>query len=179
MKSYLLDLLEKEINPAIMKKFGLKNHLAVPKMEKIILSMGVAANRNFQDNLNDLTLVAGQKSVPTKAKKSIAQFNIREGMNIGAKVTLRKNQMFHFMSRLIFALLNWRSFEGISKKSFNINKNTICLSMGFPDKRMFPEVKSVTSGIRTDGFNITFCIKSKNQEASMFLLEKLGLPFKK
>jgi len=87
--------------------------------------------------------------------------------------------MFHFIHRLILCLLNWRSFEGISKKSFNVNKNTVCLSMGFPDKRLFPEVKSVTSGIRTDGFNITFCIDSKNVEASMFLLEQIGIPFKK
>jgi len=82
MKSYLLDLLEKEINPKIMEKFKLTNKLAVPRLEKVVLSMGIASNRNFQENINDLTLIAGQKCVPTKAKNSIAQFNIREGMDI-------------------------------------------------------------------------------------------------
>lgn len=178
MISRMINIYKEQVVPKIMEKFKITNTFAVPQLEKIVLSMGISQNKNFQENLTHLTLIAGQKAIPTKAKNSISQFSVREGMEIGAKVTLRGNQMYHFFNRLIIALLNWRAFDGVNKKSFNVHKNTICLSMGFQDKRLFQEIRTTSSNYKSDGFNITFCIKSKNKEATVFMLEQMGLPFK-
>lgn len=163
----------KEITKSMMEKFNFTNVHQVPKLTKIVLSMGLG-KRDVKKNVDDLTLLAGQKSVITKAKKSVSQFSVRKGFDSGCMVTLRGNNMYHFLDRLLnIALLNWRSYQGVLPRSVSKMKY-VTVSLGIPDKRIFPEV--VTDSLKSEGLNITICSDATDKNEFIFLLESFGFP---
>jgi large subunit ribosomal protein L5 len=173
------ELYESECKPQLQEKFGYKNQLEIPKIEKIVLNMGLGeAVQNpkiVEKAANELTLIAGQRSVVTKARKSIATFKLREGMPIGARVTLRQDKMYDFLSKLInIALPRVRDFRGISPKGFDGNGN---FSMGVTEHIIFPEVDyDKIDKIR--GLNITIVTNARTDAEGRALLKMLGMPFK-
>jgi large subunit ribosomal protein L5 len=173
------ELYVSECIPQLKEKFGYSNMFEIPKVEKIVLNMGLGeAVQNpkiVEKAASELTLIAGQKAVVTKARKSIATFKLREGMPIGACVTLRRERMYDFLSKLInIALPRVRDFRGISSKGFDGNGN---FSMGIKEHIIFPEVDyDKIDKIR--GLNITFVTNAKSDEEGRTLLKMLGMPFK-
>ncbi|MCI5141173.1 MAG: 50S ribosomal protein L5 [Candidatus Electrothrix sp. ATG1] len=173
------ELYESECKPQLKEKFGYSNTLEIPKIEKIVLNMGLGeAVQNpkiVEKAANELTLIAGQKAVVTRARKSIATFKLREGMPIGARVTLRREKMYDFLSKLInIALPRVRDFRGISPKGFDGNGN---FSMGIKEHIIFPEVDyDKIDKIR--GLNISVVTNAKTDEEGRTLLKMLGMPFK-
>lgn len=168
------------IVPAIMKEKGYKNINQVPRLEKIIVSRGLGDvkdnSQSFNKAVDELAQIAGQKPVVTTAKKSIANFKIREGMKIGAKVTLRGEHMYEFLDKLIsIALPRLRDFQGISKKSFDGRGN---YSMGLTEQLVFPEI-SYEKIEKIRGLNIVIVTSAKSDEDAKLVLDKLGMPFKK
>ncbi|MEM7617764.1 MAG: 50S ribosomal protein L5 [Pseudomonadota bacterium] len=170
---------EKEIRKALQEKFGFKNEMQIPKLEKIVINMGVSeatTDRKAVENAaNDLALIAGQKPVITKAKKSNASFKVREGMDIGAKVTLRGAQMYEFLDRLVtIALPRVRDFRGINGKSFDKGGN---YAMGIKEHIIFPEIEyDKVDKIR--GMDIIICTTATNKEEAKELLRGFDMPFK-
>jgi large subunit ribosomal protein L5 len=165
--------------PLLKKKLGIQNNLAVPKLEKIVLNMSVS--RALQDGKlleiaqSDLTRIAGQKAVLTKAKSSIAAFKLREGMNIGAKVTLRKKRMYEFLERLVtMALPRVRNYQGASAKSFDGHGN---YALGIPEHIVFYEVDYNSSPI-TLGLDIVLVTSATNDNDAYPLIRGLGIPLK-
>ena len=169
-----------EIVPSLMKEFGYKNVNEVPKLVKITLNMGLGNvkdnSKSFNTAVDELTLIAGQKAVPTLAKKAISNFKLRENMKIGARVTLRGTRMYEFFDRLVsIALPRVRDFRGISEKSFDGRGN---YSMGIKEQLIFPEiVYDKVDMIR--GFDINFVTTAKTDAEAKALLKALGLPFRK
>lgn len=168
------------IVPAIMKEKGYKNINQVPKVEKIIVSRGLGDckdnSQSFNKAVDELAQITGQKPVVTTAKKSIANFKVREGMKVGAKVTLRGEHMYEFLDKLIsIALPRLRDFQGISKKSFDGRGN---YSMGLTEQLVFPEI-SYEKIEKIRGLNIVIVTSAKSDEDAKLVLEKLGMPFKK
>lgn len=166
--------------PAIMKEKGYKNVNQVPRLEKIIVSRGLGDvkdnSQSFNKAVDELAQITGQKPVVTTAKKSIANFKIREGMKIGAKVTLRGEHMYEFLDKLIsIALPRLRDFQGISKKSFDGRGN---YSMGLTEQLVFPEI-SYEKIEKIRGLNIVIVTSAKSDEDAKLVLDKLGMPFKK
>jgi large subunit ribosomal protein L5 len=153
--------------------------MQVPKLQKICINQGVGAatqDKKLVDNaLNEMSLIAGQKAVPTKAKKSISNFKLREDMTIGTRVTLRKNQMWEFMERLItVALPRVRDFRGINDKSFDGRGN---YSMGIQEQIIFPEI-DLDKVPKITGMDVTFVTTAKTDAEALALLKLLGMPFK-
>ncbi len=169
---------EKVVKPSLMKELGYTNQFAVPRLEKIIINMGLGEaaqdNRKVQGALQELALIAGQKPVITKAKKSIAGFKLREGMNIGAKVTLRNERMYEFLDRLVnIAMPRIRDFRGISPKSFDGRGN---YSLGIKEHIVFPEINyDKVEQIR--GMDITIVTKANTDAEALALLKGFDLPF--
>ena len=169
---------QKEVVPAMIEKFGYKNIMEVPKLEKIVINMGVGEAKDNQKVLesavSDLTLIAGQKPVLTRAKKSVANFKIREEMPIGCKVTLRKAQMFEFADKLMsIALPRVRDFRGVSSKAFDGRGN---YSLGIKEQLIFPEIEyDKIDKIR--GMDIIFVTSANTDEEARELLRFLGMPF--
>ena len=164
--------------PKLMSEFGIKNPMAVPRLEKVSINMGLGeASRNIKvldDALVEITAIAGQKPTMTRAKKSIAAFKLREGMPIGARVTLRGNRMWDFLDRLIsIALPRVRDFRGLSPKSFDGRGN---YTLGIKDQLIFPEIDTNRVEV-TKGMNVTITTTAGNDERAMFLLSELGMPF--
>ena len=178
--SNLADNYKKEVVPALMKKFNYKSVKQVPKLEKIVINMGVSDVRDnakaLENAMRDLEIITGQKVVSTKAKKSIAGFKIREGMEIGCKVTLRSRKMYDFAERLFnVALPRVRDFRGLSPNSFDGRGN---YSMGVKEQLIFPEIEyDKIDKIR--GMDIIFVTTAKTDEEAKALLELLGMPFSK
>jgi len=170
----------KEIVPMLMKKFGYKNIMEVPKIEKIVVNMGVGeAVQNIkalENAMNDLSLITGQKPSVRRAKRSEAGFKLRKGMPIGAKVTLRKDMMYDFLDRLIsIALPRVRDFRGLSPRSFDGRGN---YNFGLSEQVVFPEIDyDKIDKIR--GMNITIVTTAKSDEEAKALLEAFGFPFRK
>lgn len=170
----------KEIRSELKESLGKSTVMAVPRLEKIILNMGVSAaiqdKKNLTSAIEELTLIAGQKVVATKARKSIANFKLREGMSIGCKTTLRGTRMYDFLERLIYiALPRVRDFQGISRKGFDGRGN---YNLGVKEHIIFPEIRY--DKIDTvKGINITFVTTAQTDEEALALLEKFGLPFRK
>ena len=169
----------KEIAPAIAKDFDIKNTMAIPKLEKIIINMGVGeaiSNSKVLDKaVDELQTIAGQKPVVTKAKKSIAAFKLREGMSIGTMVTLRGDRMYEFLDRLIsVALPRVRDFRGISPKSFDGRGN---YTLGIKEQLIFPEI-DFNKVDQTRGMNISLVTTAPNDEQARALLKSLGMPFR-
>lgn len=169
-----------EIKESMMEKFGYKNPMEVPRLAKITVNMGLGeATQNSKvvdAAVADLEAITGQKPIVTKAKKSIATFKLREGMPIGAKVTMRGNRMYEFADRLINASLpRVRDFRGVSAKGFDGRGN---YTMGLKEQLIFPEIDyDKIDKIR--GMNITFVTTAKTDEEAYGLLEFMGMPFKK
>jgi len=174
----LLDKYKNEVVPALKEKFNYKNPMQVPKLEKIVINMGVG---DVKDNpkaleaaVNELALISGQKPVVTKAKKSISNFKIRQGMNIGCKVTLRGNRMYEFADKLFnIALPRVRDFRGINPNSFDGRGN---FSMGVKEQLIFPEI-DIDKVEKVRGMDITFVTTAKTDEEAKELLALLGMPF--
>jgi large subunit ribosomal protein L5 len=169
----------KEIAPALAKEFNLTNTMAVPKLEKVVINMGVGeATQNaklIDPAVNELSAITGQKAVVTRAKKSIAAFKVREGMPIGAMVTLRGDRMYEFLDRLInIALPRVRDFRGVNGKSFDGRGN---YTLGLRDQLIFPEI-DYAKVEKTKGMNITFVTTARNDEQARALLRQMGIPFR-
>lgn len=169
----------KEIKPALKKELGLDNPMAVPRLEKIVLNMGLGEatqNVKLMDPLvGDLTAIVGQKPVTTRAKKSIAAFKLREGMPVGASVTLRGDRMYEFLDRLIsIALPRVRDFRGVSAKSFDGRGN---YTLGVRDQLVFPEVDYARVE-KLKGMNITIVTTARDDNQGRALLKQFGLPFR-
>ena len=171
-------LYDEKIVPELMKEHNYTTIMAVPKLEKIVINMGVGkAKENakiLESAVSDLTIIAGQKPIITKAKKSVANFKLREDMPIGCKVTLRKAQMFQFADKLInIALPRVRDFRGVSDKSFDGRGN---YSLGIKEQLIFPEIEyDKIDAIR--GMDIVFVTTAKTDEEARELLRFLGMPF--
>lgn len=168
-----------EIAPALAKEFDIKNKMAIPKLEKITINMGIGeaiSNAKALDvAIEELRKITGQQPVVTKAKKSIAAFKLREGMRVGTMVTLRGNQMYEFLDRLIsVALPRVRDFRGISPKSFDGRGN---YTLGIKEQLIFPEI-DFNSVDKTRGMNISIVTTATNDEQGRTLLKSLGMPFR-
>lgn len=175
----LKDKYRSEVVPRLTKEFEYGNIMQVPKLDKVVVSMGVGAS--IQDSkildgaVNDLTLISGQKPLVTTAKKSISNFKLREGMKIGCKVTLRGAMMYEFLDRFFNVVLpRVRDFGGITPDSFDGRGN---FAMGLKEQLVFPEV-DYDKIDRTRGMNIVICTNAKSDEEGRALLKALGLPFR-
>jgi len=170
---------QKDIAPAIAKEFGIKNPMAVPRLEKIVLNMGMGeaiANSKVLDTaVAELTSIAGQKPVITKAKKSIASFKLRQGMPIGVMVTLRGDRMYEFFDRLVsVALPRVRDFRGVSPKAFDGRGN---YTIGIREQLIFPEI-DFNKVDKQRGMNISIVTSARNDEQARALFKSLGMPFR-
>ncbi len=168
-----------EVVPVLQEKFGYKSAMEVPKLSKICINQGLGEatqDKKIVDSaLSELSLIAGQHAVPTKAKKSVSNFKLREGMTIGARVTLRNDRMFEFLDRLVnVALPRVRDFRGISDKSFDGRGN---YTLGITEHIIFPEI-DIDKVNKILGMDITFVTTAKTDAEAMQLLGSLGLPFK-
>jgi large subunit ribosomal protein L5 len=180
MAPRLKELYQTEVRKKIQDQFGIKNPMAVPKIEKIVLNMGMGeaiSNAKILDSaVDELGQITGQKPIITKAKKSIASFKLREGQAIGAMVTLRSDKMWDFLDRLIStALPRVRDFRGVPSKSFDGRGN---YTLGVRDHLIFPEI-DITKVDKSKGMNITIVTNAKDDDQARFLLRELGLPFTK
>jgi large subunit ribosomal protein L5 len=178
MAARLKEHYSKEVRKKLQDEFGIKNPMAVPKLEKIVLNMGMGEaiqNSKILDSaVDELTTIAGQKPVVTKAKKSIAAFKLREGVSIGTMVTLRGEKMYEFLDRLInLALPRVRDFRGVPARSFDGRGN---YTLGIKDHLIFPEI-DIAKVDKSKGMNITIVTTAKNDEQARFLLKELGMPF--
>ena len=174
----LLTTYKEQVIPAMMQKFEYKNVNQVPRLEKIVLNMGLGDCKDnpkgLESAVNDMAVIAGQKPVVTKAKKSVANFKVREGMNVGCKVTLRQARMYEFADKLFsIALPRVRDFRGVSKKSFDGRGN---YAMGIKEQLMFPEI-DYDSIDKIRGMDIIFVTTANTDEEAQELLRLLGMPF--
>ncbi len=180
MSSRLKDLYNTEIREQMIKKFGYTNVMQVPKLDKIVVNMGVGEARENEKLLEaaakDMEIITGQKPVMTKAKKSIANFKIREGMPIGCKVTLRGDRMYEFLDRLVnLALPRVRDFRGVNPNSFDGRGN---YAMGIKEQLIFPEIEYDKID-KVRGMDIVFTTTAKTDEEARELLRLFNMPFAK
>ncbi len=178
--SRLKTIYNEEIVDAMIKKFGYKNNMEVPKLDKIVINMGVGeAKENakvLESAVKDLEIISGQKAVITKAKKSIANFKIREGMSIGCKVTLRGEKMYNFLDRLVnLALPRVRDFRGVNPNSFDGRGN---YSLGIKEQLIFPEIEYDKID-KVRGMDVIFVTTAKTDEEARELLRLFNMPFAK
>ncbi|HEX8255572.1 MAG TPA: 50S ribosomal protein L5 [Thermoanaerobaculia bacterium] len=180
MPARLKELYQSEVRRKLQDEFQIKNPMAVPKIEKVVLNMGMGeavSNAKILDSaVEDLTTITGQKPVVTRAKKSIAAFKLREGVPIGTMVTLRGDKMYEFLDRLInVALPRVRDFRGVPTKSFDGRGN---YTLGIRDHVIFPEIDAGKVD-KSKGMNITIVTTAKSDEQARTLLRELGMPFGK
>ncbi|AWZ49525.1 50S ribosomal protein L5 [Hathewaya limosa] len=180
MMPRLQEKYNKEVVPALMEKFGYKNIMEVPKLEKVVINMGVGEakenSKNLESALADLELITGQKPIATRAKKSVANFKLRENMPIGCKVTLRKQKMYQFMDKLMnIAFPRVRDFRGISDKSFDGRGN---YAVGIKEQLIFPEIEYDKID-KVRGMDVIVVTTAKTDEEARELLRLLGMPFVK
>ena len=171
---------KEEVRPALVKEFGYSTIMMAPRLEKIVINMGVGdATQNskaLDDAVNDLTIIAGQHPVVTKAKKSIATCKVREGQAIGCKVTLRGQRMYEFLDKLVsIALPRVRDFRGISKNAFDGHGN---YTLGVKEQLIFPEI-DYDKVAKIRGMDIVFVTTAKSDKEAFALLDKMGFPFRK
>ncbi len=170
---------EEEVKKALMEKFQYKSVMQIPRIEKVCLNQGVGAatqdKKLAEHALNEMSMITGQKAVPTKAKKSVSNFKLRDGMTIGARVTLRNDRMWEFLDRLIsVSLPRVRDFRGINDKSFDGRGN---YSMGVTEQIIFPEI-NIDKVNKITGMDITFVTSANTDAEALELLKAIGLPFK-
>lgn len=181
MKSELVEKYQKEVVPAMKAKFGIKNVMAVPRLEKIVINMGVGEARDDMKMLDqaaeDLAAITGQKPSIRRAKKAISNFRLREGLPVGCKVTLRRARMYEFLERFIFVVLpRIRDFNGIPSKSFDREGN---YTIGMKEQSIFPEIDPTKRDFRAQGMDITIVIKGGDPKQNLELLTLMGMPFTK
>ncbi|NLX76961.1 MAG: 50S ribosomal protein L5 [Clostridiaceae bacterium] len=174
----LLDKYKEDVAPALKDKFNYKSPMQIPRLEKVVINMGVGDVKEnpkaLEAAVNELSLIAGQKPVVTKAKKSVSNFKVRQGMNIGCKVTLRGYRMYEFVDKLFnIALPRVRDFRGINPNSFDGRGN---FSMGVREQLIFPEI-DIDKVEKVRGMDITFVTTAKTDEEAKELLALLGMPF--
>ena len=179
MAARLIEKYQKTVVPVLTKEFGYKNVMAVPKIDKITVNIGMGEatqNAKLMDGaVNELTQIAGQKPVITKATKSIAQFKLREGQSIGCMVTLRGDRMYEFFDRLVnVALPRVRDFRGLSTKSFDGRGN---YTLGIRDQLIFPEI-DYSKVDKTKGMNISITTTARTDAEALSLLRAMGMPFR-
>ena len=179
MAARLKERYQKEVSPAIAKEFEIKNPMAIPRVEKIVINMGMGeaiTNNKVLDTAGDeLRAITGQKPVITKAKKSIASFKLRQGMPIGVMVTLRGDRMYEFLDRLVsIALPRVRDFRGVSPKAFDGRGN---YTIGVREQLIFPEI-DFNKVDKLRGMNISIVTTAQNDEQARALLKGLGMPFR-
>jgi large subunit ribosomal protein L5 len=179
MAARLIEKYQKTVVPVLTKEFGYKNVMAVPKLDKITVNIGMGEatqNAKLMDGaVNELTQIAGQKPVITKATKSIAQFKLREGQAIGCMVTLRGDRMYEFFDRLVnVALPRVRDFRGLSTKSFDGRGN---YTLGVKDQLIFPEI-DYSKVDKTKGMNICITTTARTDAEGLALLKQMGMPFR-
>lgn len=182
MMSYiprLKKLYQEEVIPHMMEKFNYSSVMEVPRLLKISINQGIGEatqDKKLVDSaLEELTMITGQKAVPTKARKSVSNFKLREGMTIGARVTLRKDRMYEFLDRLVaVSLPRVRDFRGISDRSFDGRGN---YSMGITEQIIFPEI-NIDKINKITGMDITFVTSANTDAEALELLKSLGMPFK-
>ena len=168
------------VRPLLQQQFNYKNPMQIPRLEKIVINMGVGKGeqepKQLENAMRDLALISGQKPIVTVAKKSISNFRVRKGHRIGCKVTLRGNRMYVFMEKLINVVLpRIRDFAGLSPHSFDGRGN---YSMGLREQILFPEI-DYDQVDRLRGMDITFCTTAKTDEEALALLKAMGMPFRK
>lgn len=177
MKARLYDKYMKEVAPALKEKRQYKNVHQIPRMEKIVVNMGVSASLEkgaIEDAAKDLAMITGRKAVISKSRKSIANFKLREGMPIGCRVTLRRDAMYEFFDRLVAVTLpRIRDFRGTSPRSFDGRGN---YSLGIADQTVFPEIE-LDKIKRQQGMDITIVTSAQNDEEALDLLKMMGMPF--
>ena len=171
---------KKECVPELMEHFGYKNFHQVPKIEKVVLNMGLGEaieNPKILDSaVEELTLISGQRPVVTRARKSIAAFKLREGMPIGCRVTLRRQRMYDFLTKLInIAIPRIRDFRGVSPKAFDGRGN---YTLGIKEQIIFPEI-DYDKIDKIKGMNVTIVTSAKTDDESRYLLDALGMPFRR
>jgi len=179
MTPRLLERYNKEIRPALAKQLGRTNRLSLPRLEKIVINMGVGAatgEKKYLDEAQDaLSLIAGQKPVLTRARKSVANFRVRKGMPIGCMVTLRGDRMYEFLDRLIsLALPRVRDFRGLSPNAFDGHGN---YTLGLSEQLVFPELNP-DKYTRTQGMHVTIVTSTESDAEARELLRRLGMPFR-
>jgi large subunit ribosomal protein L5 len=179
MKARLREKYQKTVIPALVKEFGYKNLMAVPKIEKISINVGLGdatqTPKLMEGAVAELTQIAGQHPVVTKARKSITNFKLREGMSIGCMVTLRGDRMYEFLDRLVnVALPRVRDFRGVSTKSFDGRGN---YTLGLKDQLVFPEI-DYNKVEKVKGMNICITTTAKTDAEGLVLLKQLGMPFR-
>ena len=178
MEARLKDKYVAEVIPALQQKFGYKNVNEIPKLEKVVINMGLGDCKDnpkaMEAAVKELETIAGQKAMVTKAKKSVANFKVRAGMNIGAKATLRSERMYHFVDKLVnVALPRVRDFHGVSAKAFDGRGN---YALGIREQLLFPEIEyDKVEKIR--GMEMIFVTTAKTDEEARELLRLLGMPF--
>ena len=178
MKTRLEEYYRTAVRPELVAKFGYTNEFQVPRIEKVIINMGVGGavrdSKKIEFAVKDMMAIAGQKPIITKAKKANAAFKLREGMAIGCKVTLRKEKMYEFLDRLVnIAMPRIRDFRGLNEKSFDGNGN---FSLGIKEHVIFPEINfDKVEKIR--GMDITICTSAKNNNEALELLKSFNMPF--
>ncbi len=175
----LKDLYDSQIYPALQEKYGYKSRMAIPKLEKIVVSMGVGKaiqdKKYLETAVRDMTAITGQKPLICKAKISVSNFKLREGEPIGVKVTLRGVRMFEFLDRLInLAIPRVKDFRGLSPKSFDGRGN---YTVGFSEQSIFPEIDP-SRIVENQGMNITFVTTANTDDESREMLRLFGMPFK-
>ena len=170
MASRLQEKYNNQVAPAMMEKFGYKNIMEIPKLDKIVINMGVG------NAVEEMEMISGQKPVITRARKSVANFKLREGMPIGAKVTLRADKMFYFMDKLVsVSLPRVRDFRGVNANSFDGRGN---YALGVKEQLIFPEIE-YDKVDKVRGMDIIFVTTAKTDEEARELLKLLGMPFSK
>ena len=179
MSSRLREKYQKDVIPALKKEFGYKNIMAVPKIQKVVVNMGLGeatANAKIIDTgADELSRITGQKPVTRRSKKSIAQFKVRKGQPVGTMVTLRGERMFEFLDRLIsIALPRVRDFRGVSARGFDGRGN---YTLGFKDQLLFPEIDYMKVD-KARGMNVSVVTTAKTDEEARKLLQMLGMPFR-
>ena len=180
MASRLQEKYMKEVAPALMEKFGYKNVMEIPKLDKIVINMGIGDAREnpkgLEKAVEEMEMISGQKPVITRARKSVANFKLREGMSIGCKVTLRGERMYDFFDKLVtIALPRVRDFRGVSKTAFDGRGN---YTLGVKEQTIFPEINYDKVTI-TRGMDIVVVTTAKTNQEAYALLEALGMPFTK
>lgn len=180
MASRLQEKYNKQVAPAMMEKFGYKNIMEIPKLDKIVINMGVGnAKENpkgLEKAIEEMEMISGQKPVTTKARKSVANFKLREGMPIGAKVTLRSDKMYYFLDKLVsVSLPRVRDFRGVNPNAFDGRGN---YALGLKEQIIFPEIEyDKIDQVR--GMDVIFVTTAKTDEEARELLKLLGMPFSK
>ena len=180
MASRLQEKYNNQVAPAMMEKFGYKNIMEIPKIDKIVINMGIGdAKENpkgLEKAVEEMEMISGQKPVITRARKSVANFKLREGMPIGAKVTLRKDKMYYFMDKLVSVTLpRVRDFRGINPNAFDGRGN---YALGIKEQLIFPEIE-YDKVEKVRGMDIIFVTTAKSDEEARELLKLLGMPFSK